>query len=75
MVDIYPICTHSLIMGAVNKDGVPGGSYVLSTVSLMLLFGVTCYFQSSLNLLQQQVENDRELVLKLQVHAIYRQSD
>ena len=53
-------------MGAVNKDSVLGASLVLSVVSLVLLFGVTWYFQTSLNLLQQQVEYDRELLLKLQ---------
>ena len=42
-------------MGAVNKDSVLGASLVLSVVSLVLLFGVTWYFQTSLNLLQQQV--------------------
>ena len=41
-------------------------SLVLSLVSLVLLFGVTWYFQSSLDLLQQQVEYDRELLMKLQ---------
>ena len=41
-------------------------SLVLSVVSLVLLFGVTWYFQSSLDLLQQQVEYDRELLFKLQ---------
>ena len=53
-------------MGAVNKDSVLGASLVLSVVSLVLLFGVTWYFQISLNLLQQQAEYDRELLLKLQ---------
>ena len=52
-------------MGAVNKDSVLGASLVLSVVSLVLLFSVTWYFQSSLSLLQQQVDNDRELLLKL----------
>ena len=55
------------MMGVVNKDSVPGASLVLSIVSLLLLFGVTWYFEASLNLLQQQVEYDRELLLKLQV--------
>ena len=54
-------------MGAVNKDSVLGVSLVLSVVSLVIVFGVTWYFQASLNLLQQQVEYDRELVLKFQV--------
>ena len=54
-------------MGVVNKDSVLGASLVLSVVSLVLLFGVTWYFETSLNLLQQQVEYDRELLLKLQV--------
>ena len=53
-------------MAAINKDAVLVASLVLSVVSLVLLFGVTWYFQSSLNLLQQQVEYDRELLFKLQ---------
>jgi len=52
-------------MGAVNKDTVLGASLVLSVASLVLLFGVTWYFHSSLSLLQVQVENDRELLLEL----------
>ena len=51
---------------AINKDIVLVVSLVLSVVSLVLLFGVTWYFQSSLDLLQQQVEHDRELLFKLQ---------
>jgi len=51
---------------SVNKDIVLVVSLVLSVVSLVLLFGVTFYFQSSLDLLQQQVEYDRDLLLKLQ---------
>ena len=47
----------------INKDFVLAVSLVLSIVSLVLLFGVTWYFQSSL---QQQVEYDRDLLLKLQ---------
>ena len=50
----------------VNRDGVLGASLVLSLVSLVLLLVVTWHFQSSLNLLQQQVEYDRELILELQ---------
>ena len=57
-------------MGAVNKDSVLGVSLVLSIVSLVIVFGVTWYFQASLNLLQQQVEYDRELMLKFQVPLI-----
>ena len=53
-------------MATVNKDVVLVVSLVLSVVSLVLLFGVTWYFQSSLDLLQQQVEYDRELLFKLQ---------
>ena len=49
-----------------NKDIGLVVSLVLSVVSLVLLFGVTWYFQSSLDLLQQQVEYDRELLFKLQ---------
>ena len=53
-------------MGTVNKDSVLGASLVLSIISLVLLFGVTWYFQSSLNILQHQVEHDRELLWQLQ---------
>ena len=53
-------------MAAINKDIVLVVSLVLSVVSLVLLFGVTWYFQSSLDLLQQQIEYDRELLFKLQ---------
>jgi len=52
-------------MATSTKDVVLVVSLVLSLVSLVLLFGVTWYFQSSLDLLQQQVEYDRELLLKL----------
>ena len=52
-------------MAADNKDIVLVVSLVLSVVSLVLLFGVTWYFQSSLDLLQQQVEYDRELLFML----------
>ena len=55
-----------VVMAATNKDAVLVVSLVLSLVSLVLLFGVIWYFQSSLDLLQQQVEYDRELLLKLQ---------
>ena len=53
-------------MVGINKDVVLAVSLALSVISLVLLFGVTWYFQSSLELLQQQVEYDRELLLKLQ---------
>jgi len=53
-------------MATINKDIVFVVSSVLSVVSLVLLFGVTWYFQSSLDLLQQQVQYDRELLFKLQ---------
>ena len=53
-------------MAAINKDVVLVFSLVLSVVSLVLLFGVTWYFQSSLDLLQQEAEHDRELLFKLQ---------
>ena len=39
---------------------------MLSTVSLVLLLVVTCYFQTSLKTLEQQVELDKELLLQLQ---------
>ena len=51
-------------MAAINKDVVLVVSLVLSVVSLVLLFGVTWYFQSSLDLLQQEVEYDRELLFE-----------
>ena len=51
---------------ATNKDFAFAISLLLSVISLLLLFVVTWYFQSSLDLLQQQVEYDRELLLKLQ---------
>ena len=57
---------YSYMAGAINKDIVLVVSLALSVVSLGLLFGVTWYFQSSLDLLQQQVEYDRELLFKLQ---------
>jgi len=41
-------------------------SLVLSLVSIILLFGISWFFQSSLNLLQYKVQFDRELLLKLQ---------
>ena len=50
---------------AINKDIVLVVSLVLSVVSLVLLFGVTWYFQSSLDLLQQQVEYGRELLCQV----------
>jgi len=53
-------------MAASTKDTVLVVSLVLSVVSVVLLFGVAWYFQSSLSLLQQQVEYDRELLVKLQ---------
>ena len=55
-------------MATNSKDSVLVASLVLSVVSLVLLimFGVTWYFQASLSLLQQQVEYDRELLVKLQ---------
>ena len=59
-------------MAATNKDVVLVVSLVLSLVSLVLLFGVTWYFQSSLDLLQQQVEYDRELLLTLQEQVSVR---
>ena len=50
----------------VNKDCVLSASLVLSIVSLVLLLLMTWHFQSSLNLLYQQVEYDKELLLQLQ---------
>ena len=62
-----------VVMAATNKDVVLVVSLVLSLVSLVLLFGVTWYFQSSLDLLQQQVEYDRELLMKLQEQVNVRE--
>ena len=61
-------------MAASTKDTVLAASLLLSVVSLVLLFGMTWYFQSSLSLLQQEVEYDRELLLKLQeqVKVLYK---
>ena len=53
-------------MTSINRDSVIGASLVLSIVSLVLLFGVTWHFQLSLNLLQQQVDHNRKLLLELQ---------
>lgn len=53
-------------MVAANKDTLLAVSLVLSVISLGLLVVVTWYFQSSLDLLEQQVELDRELLLQLQ---------
>ena len=50
----------------VNKDDILGASLVLSIVGLVLLLGMTWYFQLSLNSKQQQVGYDRELLLQLQ---------
>ena len=57
-------------MGVVNKDTILGANLALSLVSLVLLFGVTWYFQISLSLLQQQVEYDRELLLKFESQGL-----
>ena len=35
-------------------------------IGLILLLGVTWHFQTSLNLLQHQVEDDKKLLLELQ---------
>jgi len=61
-------------MAASTKDTVLAASLLLSVVSLVLLFGVSWYFQSSLSVLQQEVEFDRELLLKLQeqVKVLYK---
>ena len=53
-------------MGAVNRDSVLGASLVL-VVSLVILLGTTVYFQISLSLLQQQVDNDREQMSQYEV--------
>jgi len=53
----------------IYRDTVLGVSLVLSIASLVVLFGLTWYFQSSLNILQQEVESDRKLLLELQNHV------
>ena len=55
-----------------NKDGIIGTNLVLSIVGLVLLIGVTWYFQLSLNSKQQQVEYDRELLMRLQDQLIVK---
>ena len=52
-------------MGTVstNRDTILGAGLVLC---LLLIFGLFWYFQSSLNLLQEQGDHDRRLLLKLQ---------
>ena len=70
-VVLYKSLKHSHRLTSQNmttnaKDSALIASLVLSVASLVLLFGVTWYFQSSLNLLQKQVEYDRELLVKLQ---------
>ena len=50
----------------ISRDSALGASIVISVVSLVLLLGATWYFQSSLNLLQQEVDYDRKLLLELQ---------
>ena len=59
-------------MGANTRDVGLVVSVVLSAVSIALVFGMTWYFQSSLNLLQQQVEHDREVVLSLREQLTVR---
>ena len=54
----------------VNRDGVLGASLVLSVISLVLLLVVTWHFQSSLNLLQQQVEYQDQQKVALGIHII-----
>ena len=58
-----------------KKDGVLLTSLVLSVVGLVLLIGVTWYFQLSLNSKQQQVEYDRVLLLQLQEQLIVKVRD
>ena len=67
------IYAQNLKMGD-NKDSALLVSLVLSVVSLVTVFGVTWYFQASLNLLQQQVEYDNEQMLKFQVCTINNSS-
>jgi len=55
-----------LAMTSPNRDVTLGVSVVLSTVSLVLLLLVTCYFQTSLRILEQKVKLDKELLLQLE---------
>ena len=56
------------MMGAISKDSVLGASLMLSVVSLVLLFGLTCAADPVQH--AKQEEYDKELVLKLQVQKI-----
>ena len=58
-----------------KKDGVLLTSLVLSVIGLVLLVGVTWYFQLSLNSKQQQVKYDRVLLLQLQEQFIVKVRD
>ena len=58
-----------------KKDGVLLTSLILSVVGLVLLIGVTWYFQLSVNSKQQQVEYDRVLLLQLQEQLIVKVRD
>ena len=58
-----------------KNDGVLLTSFVLSVVGLVLLIGVTWYFQLSLNSKQQQVEYDRVLLLQLQEQLMVKVRD
>ena len=58
-----------------KKDGVLLISLILSVVGLVLLIGVTWYFQLSVNSKQQQVEYDRVLLLQLQEQLIVKVRD
>ena len=59
------LCKFKEEMGTVssNRDTILGAGLVLC---LLLIFGLFWYFQSSLNLLQEQGDHDRRLLLKLQ---------
>ena len=49
-----------------DRDVTLGISVVLSIVSIVLLLVVTCYFQTALWTLEQNVELDKELLLQLE---------
>ena len=63
---IQIIALYSVRMVVASKDIVLVVSLLLSVISLVLLFGVTWHFQSSLDLLQQEAEYDRKVLFKLQ---------
>lgn len=66
---LFLVTVQSAMVSSINKDAVLLVSLVLSMVSTVLLLGV---FQSSLDLLQQQAEHERELLLDLRAKVNVR---